>query len=78
MGYYEHDGVLIDVSVLSDGVDGSEGWVAEFWDLTPEGDGELVHVRFDASGHATVDRLSKSVDDDFVAWALSVARSELE
>ncbi|MGW1591422.1 hypothetical protein [Streptomyces sp. NPDC002386] len=77
MGFYKRDGALIDISVLSDGIEGSDGWVAEVWDLTPGGPGEVMHIRFDSGGRATVDRLVASIDDDFVAWALSVARSEL-
>ncbi|MGW3356377.1 hypothetical protein ACWDFL_13260 [Streptomyces bungoensis] len=77
MSFYQRGGALIDVSVLSDGIEGSEGWVVEVWDLTPGGPGELLHIHFDSRGRATVDRVAASVDDDFVEWALSVARSEL-
>jgi hypothetical protein len=77
MDFYEHNGALIEVSVLSDGVEGSDGWVVEFWDVTPGGDGELLHIHFDADGIATVERVYASVDQEFINWALVTARSNL-
>jgi hypothetical protein len=77
MGFYERKGALIEVSVLSDGIDGSDDFIVEFWDLAVGGDGELLHVYFNADGVATVDCLSGAVDEDFVNWALEIARLEL-
>ncbi|MFE7648433.1 hypothetical protein [Streptomyces phaeoluteigriseus] len=77
MGFYDHGGALIEVAVLSDGKEGSEGWVVEFWDLTPGGPGELMHVQVNANGEFGVDVLDESVGEEFVGWAVSIARSEL-
>ncbi|MER6976129.1 hypothetical protein [Streptomyces carpinensis] len=77
VGFYEHDGSLIEVAVLSDGKEGSGDWVVEFWDLTPGGPGELMHVHVNANGECGVDILDESVDESFVDWAVSIARSEL-
>ncbi|WEH15702.1 hypothetical protein [Streptomyces sp. VNUA24] len=77
MGFYDHDGALIEDAVLSDGKKGSEDRVVEFWDLTPGGPGELMHVHVNASGELSADILDESVDEDFADWAASVARSEL-
>ncbi|MFI5545547.1 hypothetical protein ACIA6E_17430 [Streptomyces sp. NPDC051815] len=77
MGFYEHNGSLIEVAVLSDGKEGSEGWVVEFWDLTPGGPGELMHVHVNTNGECVVDILDESADESFADWAVFIARSEL-
>ncbi|MDO0923967.1 hypothetical protein QQY24_00290 [Streptomyces sp. TG1A-8] len=77
MASYNRDGMLIDVSVLSDGKVGSDGWVVEFWDLTPGGIGEFMHIHVDAHGNCTTERMVESVSESLTQWALSIAKSEL-
>lgn len=77
VGFYNHDGSLIEVAVLSDGREGSEDWVVEFWDLTPGGAGEMMHVHVSADGECAVDILNESLDKSFVDWAMSIVRSEV-
>jgi hypothetical protein len=78
MGFYKYEGALIDVSVLSNGKEGSEGWVVEFWDLTPGSPGELMHIYVDADGSCNVDVMAGTVNSDFIDWALSIVRLELK
>jgi hypothetical protein len=77
MGFYNRDGTLIEASALSDGLSGSRGWVVEFWDLTPGGRDEIMHVHKSSQGEYSVDLLGGEANEAFIAWAISVAKSEL-
>ncbi|MER5971320.1 hypothetical protein ABT112_16535 [Streptomyces sp. NPDC002055] len=63
--------------MLSDAED-DDGWVVEFWDLGPNGGGEVLHVRRGASGEASLDALGESLSVTFVEWAIGIARMELQ
>lgn len=77
MTIHECHGNLIESSVLSDGIPGSDGSVVEFWDLTPGGRGEMLHVRTALGDDLTVDLIADDISPDFVSWAVSIARTEL-
>jgi hypothetical protein len=70
------DDVLIEVAVLS--VPGTEDWVAELWDLSPGGRGEMIHVHKSEDGKVTVDMLGQILPIDLVRECLDEAQGELE
>ncbi|MGW2155851.1 hypothetical protein [Nonomuraea sp. NPDC001699] len=62
---------LIELSVLS--VPGTENWVAEIWDLAPDG-GELMHVHKSTTGEIHVAVLDEELDPAFIArWSRRAA-----
>ena len=67
-------GRLIELSVLS--VPGTDDWVAEIWDLGPDG-GELMHVRRSATGEIGVTVLDEGLDPAFVSRWSRRAEEEL-
>ena len=70
----ESDGRLIEISVLS--VPGTDDWVAEIWDLSPEG-GELMHVYKRASGELQLDLLGNRIEAESLLRWMEAARIEL-
>ena len=77
MALHSYGDALIEVSVLSSGRDDSSGWVAEFWDLTPNSRGEFMHIHKDEHGVICIDLLGRKMEVDLVEWAISVGKSEL-
>ncbi|MET9341857.1 hypothetical protein [Nonomuraea sp. NPDC003804] len=70
----EANGRLIEVSVLS--VPGTDDWVAEIWDLSPDG-GELMHVYKLASGELQLDLLGNRIEIEFALKWIEIAKAEL-
>ncbi|MFF0869907.1 hypothetical protein ACFYUV_49700 [Nonomuraea sp. NPDC003560] len=65
---------LIELSVLS--VPGTEDWVAEVWDLAPNG-GELMHIHKSVTGEIRVTVLEEGLDPAFVSRWSRRAEEEL-
>lgn len=66
---------IIEVEVLS--VPGTEDWVAEVWDLTPGGRGEMMHVHKRHDGDLTLDLLGQVLPVELVQRSLNAALEEL-
>lgn len=72
----EYQDSLIETGVLSDHE--TDGWIAEVWDLTPATGGHLLNVHKHPSGTLTVDLLGNRLEAGFLAWALEIAKTELQ
>ncbi|WP_432923869.1 hypothetical protein ACQPZZ_27840 [Microbispora sp. CA-135349] len=76
MTVHRYRDVLIEVTILSDAERG--GWLVEFWDLSPSGSGELLHIQKLPTGELLLDLLGEKLNVDLVAWAIGIARTELQ
>ncbi|GGT92646.1 hypothetical protein [Streptomyces violascens] len=77
MTYYRYHGALIETVAISDGSSDLDGHVVEFWDTTPGGRGEMLHIYYSAGKYWKLDTLGQTLESEFTDWALAIAKDEL-
>ncbi|MFI9561595.1 hypothetical protein [Nonomuraea endophytica] len=71
----EPDGRLIELAVLS--IPETDDWVAEIWDLSPDGGKLMLVYKNGATGELQLDLLGNKIELEFALRWIGAARAEL-